>query len=86
MHDFFLKAPKLIVAKQMSSLLGLEEEDGTVAEVEVDEVLCLCGDGQRWISIEINCSALTMSDEAAKVPADDTVPGSTLPRVKLERL
>lgn len=31
-------------------------------------------------------SALTMSDEAAKVPADDTVPGSTLPRVKLERL
>jgi hypothetical protein len=57
-----------------------------VAEVEVDEVLCLCGGGQRWISIETNCSALTMSDEAAKVPADDAVPGSTLPGVKLELL
>lgn len=55
-----------------------------MAEVEVDEVLRLCGDCQRWISIEMNCSALTMSDEAAKVSADNTVPGGALSGVELD--
>lgn len=57
-----------------------------MAEVEVDEVLRLCGDGQRWISIEMNYSALTMSHETAEVSADNTVPGSTLSGVELEWL
>jgi hypothetical protein len=69
---------------QSSSSLSLEEEDGAVAEVEVDEVLRLCGDGQLWISIEISCSALTMSDEAAEVSANNTVPGSALSGVELD--
>jgi len=46
-----LKAQNSCLPDQLSRLLGLEEEDGAVAEVEVDEVLCLCGDGQQWISI-----------------------------------
>lgn len=57
-----------------------------MAEVEVDEVLRLCGDCEHGLWFEKGRSMLTMSDEASKVPANNAVPGSALPRVELEGL
>lgn len=57
-----------------------------MAEVEVDEVLRLCGDCERGLCSEKRRSMLTMSDEASKVPANNAVPGSALSRVELEGL
>ena len=71
---------------QTSSLLGLEEQDGAVAKVEVDEVLGLC----MIISMVTAESAhhpskesLTVCDEAAEVPADNAMPCCALPLVEL---
>jgi energy-converting hydrogenase A subunit M len=55
-------------------LLGLEEQDRAVTEVEVDEVLRLC-----WL-LDISCSYAigqrphTVSDEASEITAYDAVP------------
>jgi hypothetical protein len=66
-------------------LLGLEEEDGTVAQVEVDEVFRLCRRNKYQFETAERL-VLTMGDEATKVAPDNTVPGSTLSGVKLDGL
>jgi hypothetical protein len=65
-------------------LLSLEKQDGTVAEVEVDEVLCLCRLVRPcWLKVSRRWNPLTMSDKTSKVAAYDTVPCGTLPAVEL---
>jgi hypothetical protein len=64
-------------------LLGLEEQDRAVAEVEVDEVLRLC-----WLldisgSCAIGQRPHTVSDEASEVTAYDAVPCCALAAVEL---
>jgi hypothetical protein len=66
----------------MQSSLGLEQKDGTVAKVEVNEVLGFCAwsvllplpRGRRH----------TMGDEAPEVTAHDAMPSGTLATIKLE--
>lgn len=65
-------------------LLGLEEQDGAVSEVEIYEVLGLCGGvrlSDEWGAGRV--AGHTVSDEAAKVPADDAMPGCALAAVEL---
>ena len=59
-----------------ASLLGLEEENGAVPEVEVDEVFRLCI--MSATTPDILLVTLTMRDEASEVPANHAVPCRTL--------
>lgn len=68
-------------------LLRLEEEDGAVPEVEVNEVFRLCNlDGAvsrpSW-KLSSHTKQLTMRDKTTKVPSYYTVPCCSLARVEL---
>ena len=68
-------------------LLRLEEEDGAVPEVEVNEVFRLCNlDGtvsRPSCMFSSHTKQLTMRDKTAKVPSYYTVPCCSLARVEL---
>jgi hypothetical protein len=65
-------------------LLSLEEENGAVSKVKVDEVLGLCStlDVPEPSAQDVKH---TMGDEASKVPAYNAVPGSALAVVELDK-
>lgn len=79
-----------------SPLLGFEEEDGTMAEVEVDEVLGLCKRVSASHDLEMIALlksetvgknkglARTMCDEATEVAPNDAMPCCALAAVELE--
>lgn len=52
-------------------------------EIEVDEVFRLCVSSIQYAELECTYISHTMCDEAAKISANDTMPGSTLSRVEL---
>lgn len=69
-----------------SQLLRLEEEDCTVTQVEIDEVLRLCAIVSTSLVKVKHCQPkviLTVCDEAAEVPANNAMPCCALPLIKL---
>ena len=58
-----------------------------MSDVEVDKVLGLCDAHVSDYSLRIPVdSSRTMRHEAAEVPADNAVPSSAFPHVKLRRI
>lgn len=76
------------ITRPRDHLLGLEEQDSAVPQVEVDKVLRLC----RPVSIRVlpafqsTHDKLTVGDEAAEVPSHNAVPCRALALVELCRV
>jgi hypothetical protein len=73
----------LLMLSPWLCLLGLEEENGTVSEIEVDEVL-------RFFSLSAiaqsatGASELTVGDKGTEVAANNAMPGCAFADIELD--